>query len=337
MEKFEESMHFKQTMPANIALIKYIGKDEGNIPLHPTISLELPELITTVHLTYSPLLTKDSWQMHPKAPKLAYKSIERYLQHLKRVKDVYNFCGNFSVYAYNNFPMGTGLASSASSFAALTECALQAIYKIEKIHEKHQLSQVKKAQLSRLGSGSSARSFFGPWAVGDGDEVCDASFGQYDNLEHVVLVLSTQQKHISSTQAHQLVRTSPIFKERQEKVQQRHNDLCHALQHNKWEHAYKLAWEDFIEMHRMFHTAKPRFSYCNQQVTKVLEHLQTWWEWHDDGPIVTMDAGPNIHLLFRSDQANMKKHLLKQLGDVHHIVGRKCSPSTDSVKTANHA
>lgn len=334
MDLADEAMHFTKTMPANIALIKYIGKEEGNIPLNPTLSFALPELITTAHLTYSPSLAKDCWKMDPKAPKLAYKSIERYLQHLKRVKEVYNFCGNFSVFAYNNFPMGTGLASSASSFSALTECALDAIYTVEKIQQKHQLSVHKKAMLSRMGSGSSARSFFGPWAIGDGDSMCEASFGNYDNLQHVVLILSAEQKRITSSQAHQLVRTSPVFLERQKNVQERHNQLYDALEKNRWHDAYKLTWEDFIEMHRMFHTAKPRFSYCNQKVTKILEHLQTWWQWHDDGPIVTMDAGPNIHLLFRADQTSMKNHLLKQLGNIKYLVGRHVKSAEAEVSSA---
>ena len=33
--------------------------------------------------------------------------------------------------------------------------------------------------------------------------------------------------------------------------------------------------------------------------------LQTLWEKEGDGPLITMDAGPNIHLLYRLDQADM--------------------------------
>ena len=330
MNTFHETMDFKQSMPANIALIKYIGKEEGNKPLHGTLSLTLPEFVTNVHLTYVPSLTKDIWKMHPSAPKLAYKSIERYLQHLKRVKDSLGFTGCFEVYAYNNFPMGTGLASSASSFAALTQCALTAIYQIEKIHEKQQMSQEDVAQLSREGSGSSARSFFGPWVTADGESIQEKSFGVMDNLEHIVLLLSTEQKHIASSQAHQLVRTSPVFTERQKNVKERYSALLQALEDGEWQDIHRHAWDDFIEMHRMFHTAKPRFSYCNQRVTKTLEQLKSWWEWHDDGPIVTMDAGPNIHLLFREDQQSMKKHLLKQLGSVRVLQGRTLNKEKES-------
>ena len=36
---------------------------------------------------------------------------------------------------------------------------------------------------------------------------------------------------------------------------------------------------------------------------KALNQIRTTWEELSDGPLVTMDAGPNIHLLFREDQS----------------------------------
>ena len=33
--------------------------------------------------------------------------------------------------------------------------------------------------------------------------------------------------------------------------------------------------------------------------------LENFWHKNKDGPIITMDAGPNIHLLFRQDQKKM--------------------------------
>ena len=33
--------------------------------------------------------------------------------------------------------------------------------------------------------------------------------------------------------------------------------------------------------------------------------LQELWEQEGDGPIVTMDAGPNIHLLYRPEQQEL--------------------------------
>jgi diphosphomevalonate decarboxylase len=37
----------------------------------------------------------------------------------------------------------------------------------------------------------------------------------------------------------------------------------------------------------------------------LLRILEKFWEQKGDGPLVTMDAGPNVHLLYRPDQSEM--------------------------------
>ena len=54
-------------------------------------------------------------------------------------------------------------------------------------------------------------------------------------------------------------------------------------------------------MHTLFHTAKPAFMYMNSGSQSVLQKILQLWQKSDDGPLVTMDAGSNIHLLFNED------------------------------------
>src|SRR5690606_1052562 len=92
----------------------------------------------------------------------------RFLNFLKNIKQVFNYDGHFIVKSGNNFPSDCGLASSASSFAALTKVAAKAICEIQEIPlpPTNQL-----AELSRLGSGSSCRSFFAPWSFWSHDVI----------------------------------------------------------------------------------------------------------------------------------------------------------------------
>ena len=314
---------FRAKMPVNIALIKYIGKDqeEKNQALHATISLRLPRCYTTVTLRAQPEQRLDTWCMHKNACKLSPQQIERFLDHLRQIKQHYNFAGCFSVYSQCNFPVAAGLASSASSFAALTVCAVDAVESILGIKQQQQLSNLEKAHLSRQGSGSACRSFFGPWCIWDKNSLQAKSFAEYDQLVHVALIISTAQKHISTSQAHELVTTSPLFAKRQDAIKQRYRNFLSALQHKDWGALYNIAWEEFIEMHRLCHTSKPSFSYCSSVVTKTLEILKSWWHENGDGPIVTMDAGPNIHLFFRQDQLYLRKRLLRRLRGIPMLYG----------------
>ena len=60
-------------------------------------------------------------------------------------------------------------------------------------------------------------------------------------------------------------------------------------------------------MHALFSTCQQSFSYMTEKTLEILDQLQTGWKKNQDGPIVTMDAGPNIHLLYRSDQKELAR------------------------------
>jgi len=325
---------FSHSMPVNIALTKYIGKQDSdafegiNQALHPTLSYLLPELYTVVTLTYDPCLSKDIWLTKPGVPKLSHYEIMRFLSHLSYVKGQLGFEGCFTVESRNNFPRSAGLASSSSSFAALTACAVKAIESVDARQDSLKLSKKSIALLSRGGSGSSCRSFYGPWCLWDQEHLEPLSFDTWDRLQHAVLMFSSEQKHISSSKAHHFVRTSPYFEQRQENVLKRNISLRKALHGKDWQTTYHLVWADFIEMHRLFHTSQPSFTYCTPLIRRSLEFLQAWWSNNGDGPLITMDAGSNIHLLFRPDQKYERDRLLRQFADVPILYGTACEDAS---------
>ena len=125
-------MQWFSQAPANIALIKYMGKlDESlNIPANPSLSYTLNQLQSNVQLE-TQTFDQDSWEplsIPGAAPfDLNPAAQARFLNHLGRIKAYFDYQGGFIVRSSNNFPHSSGLASSASSFAALTKCAIQAL------------------------------------------------------------------------------------------------------------------------------------------------------------------------------------------------------------------
>jgi diphosphomevalonate decarboxylase len=310
-------MHWLATAPANIALIKYMGKKEvgSNLPDNPSLSYTLNNLKTMVRIesTESEI---DSWQPldEPGYDKLALSSTgqSRFLKHLQFLKDQFEYKGNFLIRSGNNFPLGSGLASSASSFAALTRCAVKAL---SELTETDLLSNDEQAKLSRLGSGSSCRSFYEPWALWNGEEVHAITL-PYHDLVHQVIVINKQEKKISSSEAHQRVKTSDLYSTRPARANANLKQLLEALKSKNWPMIYKLCWDDFQDMHQLFSTCKAPFTYMTEETHAILDLLQNIWRQFQDGPIITMDAGPNIHLLYRADQ--------KELADqfkIKHIAG----------------
>lgn len=295
---------WRSEAPSNIALIKYMGKkdQETNLPANPSLSFTLNKLKTVVslELTHDP---KDSWQplidnVMPNSINLSVQAQERFINHLNFLKNLYKVKQSFIVRSNNNFPQSCGIASSASSFAALTKCALTALSELTN-SEKPSLSQ--QANLSRHGSGSSCRSFFMPWSIWDEKGVQNINL-PYQELHHQVIIFSSKPKQISSSVAHKLVQNSPLYKDRDKRAENNLQILLTALNHKDWHLAYEVCWEEFQDMHNLFMTSSESFTYINQVNKDILNKLQEFWRNEKDGPIITMDAGPNIHLLYRPDQ-----------------------------------
>jgi diphosphomevalonate decarboxylase len=281
------------SMPTNIALIKYMGKKDStlNVPDNSSLSYTLDNLRTTVSLT--PIEDhQDNWN--------SSEDQTRFIKHLDFLRSKFNSKQYFNITSENNFPSGCGLASSASSFAALTECFL----KIQNID----IDVDQKAALSRQGSGSSCRYFYQPFALWN-DEKVESVELPYKKFIHHVIVISSDKKEISSSQAHSLVKSSLLYAGRKIRAEKRLAELLNSFREQNWQKSYEILWQEFQDMLALFETAEKPFSYLKLGSCFVLHTLRDYWNTHQDGPLITMDAGPNVHLLFREDQSNMAEML----------------------------
>ncbi|CAM4483806.1 MAG: hypothetical protein LEGION0403_FIIPPAGN_01572 [Legionella sp.] len=302
-------MHWLAHAPANIALIKYMGKkdESSNNPDNSSLSYTLNNLLSTVKLEQIDA-AHDAWEplVVPGQAKLALSELgeTKFLNHLARIKKQFGYEGSFLVQSCNNFPHSSGMASSASSFAALTRCA---VYALAELTQQELPTVEEQASLSRLGSGSSCRSFHTPWVLWQKDNAVKPIELPYPELIHQVVVISADQKAVSSSEAHKLVKSSELYVTRAERAEENLQLLLNAFMANDWESAYQICWREFQDMHQLFNTCAQPFSYISSNSLGVLNDLQQFWDSKGDGPIVTMDAGPNIHLLYRSDQMEMAR------------------------------
>ncbi|KTD10864.1 diphosphomevalonate decarboxylase [Legionella gratiana] len=302
-------MYWLAHAPANIALIKYMGKkdESSNAPDNSSLSYTLNDLISTVRLEKLSS-KKDIWEplIVPGGIGelvISQEGQKKFLDHLTRIKKYFDYEGGFLVQSCNNFPHSSGMASSASSFAALTRCASIAL---SELTQKPMPSIDEQAQLSRLGSGSSCRSFYSPWALWQENKV-EAIDLPYQQLLYQGIVVSNKKKEVSSSEAHKRVKASPFYATRTQEAEENLKLLLTALMSKDWCSAYHICWREFQNMHRLFHTCEPPFSYMTENSVDLLHHLEDFWDKKGDGPIITMDAGPNIHLLYRPEQQELAR------------------------------
>ena len=117
-------------------------------------------------------------------------------------------CHSALVESENNFPTGTGIASSASGFAALAVAASRAA--------GLDLDEPALSRLARRASGSACRSVpggFVEWQAGDNDDNSYAfSIAPTDHWELVdcIAIISQTHKSTTSQEGHLLARSSPL-------------------------------------------------------------------------------------------------------------------------------
>ena len=337
-------MIWEATSPSNLALIKYMGKKtelkKKNIPLNPSLSWTLNHFLTKVSLTKNQE-EEDRWCPYKVAPfyfdsqlvylrdskKICYRSSQnrelktslstedqnKFLDFFKFLKQEFFITGSYLINSANNFPLSIGAASSASSFSALT----LATYRLAQNHSsrKEFISRLTKKDLSRLsrvGSGSSCRSFFSPWSYWVGEFAQDYSCS-FEDLIHQLVVVDSSIKSVSSSGAHKQVLTSPHFKNRVLRAEKRCLHLKQALDSKNWKKIFEISWDEFVDMHQLFETSSTPFKYKQAASDSILNQLKSFWEVRGDGPIVTMDAGANIHLLYRKDQKKTRQEIERML------------------------
>ena len=297
---------WKSSAPSNIALIKYMGKEPGNQAVNPSLSMTLSNFQTQVELEIS---SEDHWKPLPGSAPLKEASTKRFVDFFVSLKKKAGIHQNFEIRSGNNFPSDAGLASSASSFAALTKAALTAFADLKK--EKIP-SPLEMANISRTGSGSSCRSFFSPWCRWEGEKV-HAVLSALPPLVDLVAVVDGGFKKVSSSEAHKKVQTSPLFHGRVERAKNRLQKMEAAMAAGNFQVVAELSWEELWDMHSLFHTAQPPFFYFAPETITILRWVENFWEKNGKGPIATIDAGPNVHLLVPAHEVTYYREQLPPL------------------------
>lgn len=297
--------------PSNIALIKYMGKSsmqsDINRPTNASMSLTLPKLKSRVVIEEHSG-AKDVWEpLNEKnwgIGELSEKGMQKFLGHFKFLKAELGISGQYKLSSGNNFPADCGIASSASSFAALT----MATYALAQSKDPSiDYNQNQLAELSRRGSGSSCRSFGGPFVEWNSEGIIERDIP--GKFTHEVLVLEDSKKTVSSSEAHQRVLTSSMFVGRVDRAEKRLESLKQELQLNNWLAAWQITWDEFLDMHMLFQTSNPPFQYMTDKSFALISQIREWHCNKKEMPLVTMDAGANIHLIYGEGQKSIASDL----------------------------
>lgn len=301
----------------NIAFIKYWGNrdDALRLPASGSISMNLDGLQTRTSVTFDPALKADTLTLD--GLPAAGPALERVSAFLDLVRQMAGIGLRAAVVSENNFPMGTGIASSASAFAALALAATRAA--------GLDLSETDLSRLARRGSGSACRSIpggFAEWLPGTGDAdsyaISLAPAGHW-NLADCIAVISSEHKATGSARGNVLAATSPLQAARLADAPRR-LDLCRAaILGRDFAALAAVAELDSDMMHAVMMTSSPALFYWQPATLAVMQAVR---ETRASGlPVCyTVDAGPNVHVICEADAAGQTAALLASVPGVRQVL-----------------
>jgi diphosphomevalonate decarboxylase len=203
----------------------------------------------------------------------------------------------FEVRTENNIPTAAGLASSASGFAALV-LALNDL-------GRWNLDLKSLSMLARLGSGSASRSLFQgfvQWHAGnlsDGtDSFAECLSEKWPAFRIGILELSSAVKSVGSREGmNRTVQTSTLYPSWPNQAEKDLKTIRRAIESRDFHLLGKTAEQNALSMHATMLSAWPPLIYLQSESIVQIHKVQRL---RSEGLDVylTMDAGPNVKLLF---------------------------------------
>jgi diphosphomevalonate decarboxylase len=288
----------------NIALSKYWGKraGEGNYPAVPSLSVTLRGMATTTRVRFG--APKDRFVLGGRELDDA-----RVFALLERVRRRARSSERAEVISDNDFPTASGLASSASGFAALALAASRAA--------GLDMDAAQVSELARESSASAARSLFGGYVELDAIARPVAPVDQLD-LTVLVCVTSEGQKDTSSSEGmKRTAQSSPYYQAWLEEAPRLHARLKDALLARDLDEVGRLAEGSALAMHASAIAAG--VVYWNGATLAALSAVRALRA-SGVSAYATIDAGPHVKVLLPGPDAKASSEVLSRVPGVLRVL-----------------
>lgn len=278
----------------NIAIVKYWCKDKFDpylIPLVPSISLLSNKLYTITEIENS---DEDKFYLNSvlqddKETKKIFEFVDKVIENRKQ---------KIKIKSFNNMPTAAGLASSSSAYMALT-------LELNKFFEL-KLNEEELCKIASIGSGSASRSLYDIALFDENGEI--KKLKSQLEFSMIAVIVNKSKKKISSRIAMQITKeTSSLLSLWVEKNKKYSNLMKKALLDNNFNKIGEIMEKSTELMHETMKSSNPSINYFEELSYEIIEYVK---ELRKIGLNVyyTMDAGPNVKILFeKKDEIKIKK------------------------------
>jgi diphosphomevalonate decarboxylase len=300
---------------ANIALAKYWGKRElaGNVPATPSVSMTLAGLSTRTTVS---LFDGHEDELVLGGEPQTGKPLARISKLLDELRARARSGARARVVTANDFPTASGLASSASGFAALA-IAGAAAFGLD-------LDRATLSRIARRASASAARSLLGGFvALGTEDDAAAEPIAPEDHWDVAIVVAATtlDRKPIGSTEAMERTRTtSPYYAAWIADAPTLAREIRESILARDLARLGAATEASALRMHACAMGAMPFILYWSPATIALVREVEAMRRGGIEA-FATMDAGPHVKVLCRRADADAIATRLAPLA-VRTIVAR---------------
>jgi len=311
--------------PSNIALVKYWGKKDGQIPANASLSFTLSESFTETVVEFSPA-ENENFKLEFFLDGVANEKFARKIyDYFSGLTDSFRFINqlDFKIYSKNTFPHSAGIASSASGMSAIALCLCGIERKYFDEYSSDEKFFKRASYFARLGSGSACRSVYGglvSWGEIEGLRNTSTMFGSqltknidpvFNGFHDSILIVDSGQKKVSSSVGHGLMNANPFSKGRFKQAGDNIQRLLKVLHTGDLEEFVRIVETEALTLHSMMMTSDPYFLLMKPNTISIIEKI---WEFRNETGIqacFTLDAGPNVHLLYPNENEKEVKSFIE--------------------------
>ncbi len=319
-------MKYTWRSPSNIALVKYWGKHGIQLPRNSSISFTLSNAFSETSIEFTKKNADNNkveieFLFEGEKNEAFQNRIEKFLN---SIVSYFPFITslNLQISSINSFPHSTGIASSASAMSALALGLCSIENELTGALSNQEDFMRKASIISRLGSGSACRSMYpylSIWGKNDGvsnssDEYAipfTESNEIYKTFHDSILIVSSDEKKVSSTAGHELMHNNIFAETRYKQANKNTVDIIDALKSGDLDKFGLIAEEEALTLHALMMTSNPSYILLQPESLKLISLIRDYRNETKLPVYFTIDAGPNIHLLYSHSIFNEVQDLIK--------------------------
>lgn len=315
--------------PSNIAFVKYWGKTGRQLPVNPSLSMTLSRSYTETCLTALPREAEgpvelDFWFEGNQNTTFG----ARMSKYLSTIIDIFPWLNQVSLKleTHNTFPHSAGIASSASAFSSLALCLCSLDSELCGILLDETEFRFKASYVARLGSGSACRSLFPgltvwgltPAMPGSSDLLAipvPEVHPVFTTLRDTILIVNNKQKAVSSSEGHNRMNGHPFAEARIKQAGKNTAEILEALKTGNKKVFIKIIENEALTLHALMMTSGEGFMLMHPETIRIISLIQKIRQESGIDICFTLDAGPNVHLLYFEEQIEQVNKII-----VEHIL-----------------